>query len=72
MFDGHLPSRIYSDGLCQSRKNGRTAQGVLKCRQQVNPLFSESGEVAANTTEHDGPLLTTKATRDFLLYLDHA
>ena len=52
--------------------NGRTAQRLLKCRQQINPLLSERGKVAANAAEHDSALFTAKAARDFLLHLDHA
>lgn len=49
-----------------------TSKGVVECREEINALFSESGEVAANTTEHGDPLLRSEAPRDFLLDFDHA
>src|SRR5438876_5613455 len=45
---------------------------MMQSGQEVNPLLVHSGQVTAQPTKDGGPRLRAKATRDFLLDLDHA
>ena len=49
-----------------------TREGVTKCREQFDPLFSQSRKVTADAAEYCNALLRTKTSRDLLLHFDHA
>lgn len=48
-----------------------TTKRCLQRIEQVKPLFSKSGEIAANTAKGSGSLFTAEGAGDFLLDLDH-
>lgn len=49
-----------------------TKQGGFQSSQQMQTLLAQGGKVATNATKRLGTSLATKASRNLLLYLDHA
>ena len=49
-----------------------TRQGLVESRQQGKTLLAQRRKIAADATKASEPLISAKATGDFLLDLDHA
>ncbi len=49
-----------------------TSKRAAQPSKEIQSLFAQGGQVAPNTCKGNGPGLTAKGTRDFLLQFDHA